>query len=120
MQGDAFELMRELKPNYYDCVVIDPPAFAKQRKDIDNAFKAYKDLFRLGAKATAPGAMLFCFSCSQHMDKTRFQEAVWTACLEAGRDAQVLAHLAQPSDHPYSLNHPEGFYLKGLWLRLLQ
>jgi 23S rRNA (cytosine1962-C5)-methyltransferase len=39
--------------------------------------------------------------------------------LEAGRDAQVVAHLGQPPDHPYSLNHPEGSYLKGLWLRLL-
>jgi 23S rRNA (cytosine1962-C5)-methyltransferase len=119
MQGDAFDLMRQLEPGRYDCVVVDPPAFAKQRKDVDNAFKAYKDVFRLGARATAPGGMLFCFSCSQHIDRPRFQEAVWTACLEAGRDVQVLAHLGQPPDHPYSLNHPEGFYLKGIWLRVL-
>ena len=119
MQGDAFDLMRQLTPEYYDCVVVDPPAFAKQRKDAANAFKAYKDVFRLGARATAPGGMLFCFSCSQHMDRPRFQEAVWTACLEAGRDAQVIAHLGQPPDHPYGLNHPEGFYLKGVWMRML-
>jgi 23S rRNA (cytosine1962-C5)-methyltransferase len=119
MQGDAFDLMRQLEPGHYDCVVVDPPAFAKQRKDVDNAFKAYKDVFRLGARATAPGGMLFCFSCSQHIDRSRFQEAVWTACLEAGRDVQVIAHLGQPPDHPYSLNHPEGFYLKGVWLRVL-
>lgn len=118
MEGDAFELMRDLEVGGYDRVVVDPPAFAKQRKDVDKAFKAYKDVFRLGARATAPGGLLGCFSCSQHLDRARFQEAVWTALLEAGREAQVLAHLGQPMDHPYALNHPEGFYLKGLWLRL--
>ena len=119
LQGDAFELLRALEPAAYDRVVVDPPAFAKQRKDVDKAFKAYKDVFRLGARATAPGGILGCFSCSQHVDRPRFQETVWTALLEAGREAQVLAHLGQPADHPYALNHPEGFYLKGLWLRLL-
>ncbi len=119
MEGDAFDLMRQLEPGAWDRVIVDPPAFAKQRKDVDNAFKAYKDVFRLGARATAPGGMLWCYSCSQHLDRIRFQEAVWTALLEAGREAQVLAHLGQPSDHPYALNHPEGFYLKGLWLRVL-
>jgi 23S rRNA (cytosine1962-C5)-methyltransferase len=118
MEGDAFELMRQLEPMGWDRVIVDPPAFAKQRKDVDKAFKAYKDVFRLGARATAPGGMLWCFSCSQHLDRTRFQEAVWTALLEAGREARVLAHLGQPADHPYALNHPEGFYLKGLWLSL--
>lgn len=118
MQGDAFELMRGLEPGAWDRVIVDPPAFAKQRKDVDAAFKAYKDVFRLGALATAPGGMLWCFSCSQHLERARFQEAVWTALLEAQREAQVLAHLGQPQDHPYGLNHPEGFYLKGLWLRL--
>ncbi len=118
LEGDAFELMRQLEPLGWDRVIVDPPAFAKQRKDVDKAFKAYKDVFRLGARATAPGGMLWCFSCSQHLDRTRFQEAVWTALLEAGREARVLAHLGQPADHPYALNHPEGFYLKGLWLSL--
>ena len=118
MQGDAFELMRTLEPGAWDRVIVDPPAFAKQRKDVDAAFKAYKDVFRLGALATAPGGMLWCFSCSQHIERSRFQEAVWTAMLEAKREAQVIAHLGQPGDHPYGLNHPEGFYLKGLWLRL--
>ena len=118
MQGDAFELMRGLEPQAWDRVIVDPPAFAKARKDVPAAFKAYKDVFRLGARATAPGGLLWCFSCSQHMDRARFQEAIWTALIEAGRQAQVLAHLGQPIDHPYALDHPEGFYLKGLWLRV--
>lgn len=118
MEGDAFELLRALEPGAWDRVVVDPPAFAKQRKDVDKAFKAYKDVFRLGARATAPGGLLWIFSCSQHLDRARFQEAAWTALLEAGREAQVLAHLGQPPDHPYALDHPEGFYLKGLWLRV--
>lgn len=118
LEGDAFELMRQLEPGSYDRVVVDPPAFAKRRQDLPQAFKAYKDVFRLGARATAEGGLLWCFSCSQHLDRARFQEAVWTALLEAGRDARVLAHLGQPEDHPYALNHPEGFYLKGLLLAL--
>ncbi|HEU4950364.1 MAG TPA: class I SAM-dependent rRNA methyltransferase [Holophagaceae bacterium] len=118
LEGDAFELMRQLPEGAYGRVVVDPPAFAKRRQDVPQAFKAYKDVFRLGARATAPGGLLWCFSCSQHLDRIRFQEAVWTALLEAGRDARVIAHLGQPQDHPYALNHPEGFYLKGLLLAL--
>ncbi|HET8714850.1 MAG TPA: class I SAM-dependent rRNA methyltransferase, partial [Holophagaceae bacterium] len=118
LEGDAFELMRQLPEGAYGRVVVDPPAFAKRRQDVPQAFKAYKDVFRLGARATSPGGLLWCFSCSQHLDRIRFQEAVWTALLEAGRDARVIAHLGQPQDHPYALNHPEGFYLKGLLLAL--
>ena len=118
LEGDAFELMRQLEPASFDRVIVDPPAFAKRRQDLPQAFKAYKDVFRLGARATAEGGLLWCFSCSQHLDRTRFQEAVWTALLEANRDARVVAHLGQPMDHPYALNHPEGFYLKGLLLAL--
>ena len=119
LHGDAFDLMRSLKPKSYDRLVIDPPAFAKHHRDIVKAFKAYKDVFRLGARATAPGGVIGCFSCSEHLSRSRFQEAVWTAMLEAGCEAQVLAHLSQPMDHPYVLNHPEGSYLKGLWLRIM-
>lgn len=119
MQGDAFELMRGLDVEAWDRVIVDPPAFAKARKDVPAAFKAYKDVFRLGARATTRGGLLWCFSCSQHMDRMRFQEAVWTALIESDREAQVLAHLGQPLDHPYALDHPEGFYLKGLLLRVL-
>lgn len=119
LAADAFEAMRALAPGSFDRVVVDPPAFAKQRKDLDNASRAYKDVFRLGAQLTSPGGMLWCYSCSSHMDATRFQQIVWSAMLEAKRQAQVLSLLGQPPDHPYRLDHPEGFYLKGLWLRFL-
>jgi 23S rRNA (cytosine1962-C5)-methyltransferase len=118
LAADAFDALRALPQASFDRVIIDPPAFAKQRKDVERAFKAYKDVFRLGALLTKPGGFLWCFSCSQHMDRARFQEAAWTATLEAQRDAQVIDHLSQPHDHPCHLNHPEGLYLKGLWLRV--
>jgi 23S rRNA (cytosine1962-C5)-methyltransferase len=118
LAADAFDALRALPPGSFDRVIIDPPAFAKQRKDVERAFKAYKDVFRLGALLTKPGGFLWCFSCSQHLDRARFQEAAWTATLEAGRDAQVVDYLSQPHDHPTHLNHPEGLYLKGLWLRV--
>lgn len=119
MCADAFEAMRQLEPGSFDRVIVDPPAFAKHRKDVDQASRAYKDVFRLGAKLTAPQGMLWCYSCSSHMDQVRFQQIVWSAMLEAGRRAQVLGHLGQPADHPYAIDHPEGFYLKGLWLRFM-
>lgn len=118
LHGDAFEIMRNLKSKLYDRVIIDPPAFAKHHKDTSNAFKAYKDMFRIGAQVTAPNGIIGCFSCSQHLNRTRFQEAVWTAMLEVGRETQVIANLGQPMDHPYAINHPEGAYLKGVWMRI--
>ena len=119
MCGDAFELMRQLRPRSYDRVIVDPPAFAKQRKDVDRAAHAYRDVFRLGAQLTQAQGMLWCYSCSSHMDQARFAQVVSAALREAGRQAQLLAHLGQPPDHPCALEHPEGFYLKGMWLRMV-
>lgn len=118
LQGNAFDIMRSLPKEIYDRVIIDPPAFAKQHKDLENAFKAYKDIFRLGANLTSKNGILGCFSCSQHMSHVRFQDAIWTAILEAGREAQIISHSSQPIDHPYAINHLEGLYLKGVWLRI--
>ncbi|MBC7425272.1 MAG: class I SAM-dependent rRNA methyltransferase, partial [Bacteroidia bacterium] len=62
------------------------------------------------------GGILFTFSCSQVVDKQMFYQTVFSAAIEAGRDIKVLHRLSQPPDHPVSIYHPEGEYLKGLVL----
>lgn len=117
--GDAFDILETLPSTHYDRVIVDPPAFAKQKKDLPNATRAYQRAFSHGAKLTSPGGMLWCYSCSSHIHRERFQEIVWSAIRDAHRQAQVIAHVGQPADHPFLLDHPEGHYLKGLWLRFL-
>lgn len=114
---DAFNYLRNEKRKF-DIVIIDPPAFAKEKKDVSNAFKAYKDLFREGSKLVGAHGLLCVFSCSQYMPEDRFGEALWSALLESGRHGKILKHLGPSLDHGYDVNHPEGRYLKGLLIQL--
>lgn len=98
----------------FDLIVVDPPAFAKSREKRHQAVQAYKRLNMAALKCLAPGGLLFTFSCSQVVDKTLFYNTIVAAGIESGRPLKVLHHLGQPADHPVSLFHPEGDYLKGL------
>lgn len=100
----------------YDLIILDPPAFAKHRDAIRNALQGYK---RLNAKAfeqIRPGGILFTFSCSQAIDKDMFRLAVFSAAAMSKRKVRIIRQLHQPEDHPVSIYHPEGEYLKGLVL----
>ena len=100
----------------YDLIVLDPPAFAKHRDALHNALQGYR---RLNAKAfqkIRSGGILFTFSCSQAVNKDQFRTAVFTAAAQSGRSVRILHQLHQPADHPVSIYHPEGEYLKGLVL----
>lgn len=113
--ADAFDFMQEIK-NRYDLIVLDPPAFAKHRGALSQALQGYK---RLNAKAfqqIRPGGILFTFSCSQVVTRSNFREAVFSAAALSGREVRILHQLSQPADHPVSIYHPEGEYLKGLVL----
>jgi 23S rRNA (cytosine1962-C5)-methyltransferase len=66
-----------------------------------------------------PGGVLLTFSCSQHLSIDLFQKVVFGAAVDAGRKVTMIKRLSQPIDHPVSLHHPEGEYLKGLALRAL-
>ena len=103
----------------YDVVILDPPAFAKGAQAKDAAFLAYKRLNGMTIKNMPPDSLLFTFSCSQAVDEALFQKAVLTGATSAGRFVQILSRLHQPPDHPVAGGHPEGFYLKGLMLRVL-
>lgn len=112
---DAFKFLNEMNL-VYDLVVLDPPAFAKHRDALRNALKGYQ---RLNAKAfekIKPGGILFTFSCSQVVTKEQFRLAVFSAAAESKRNVRILHQLTQPADHPVSIYHPEGEYLKGLVL----
>nr|WP_320118573.1 class I SAM-dependent rRNA methyltransferase [uncultured Marinifilum sp.] len=112
---DAFKFMDEASQKY-DLIVLDPPAFAKHKKVLDNALKGYKRLNLKGFQQIKPGGILFTFSCSQAVSKEDFRKTVFVAAANAGRTVRVLHQLTQPADHPVNIFHPEGEYLKGLVL----
>lgn len=119
-EGFTADVLTFLKspPRTYDLMVVDPPAFAKNLKKRHNAVQGYKRLNALAMKSIRPGGLLFTFSCSQVVSKQLFQDTILAAALEAGRRMKIMHHLTQPADHPVSLFHPEGSYLKGLVLYL--
>lgn len=114
----AEEAFRFLEKSYhkYDLIILDPPAFAKHQNVLNNAIQGYKKLNRKGIEIIKPGGILFTFSCSQVMTRDLFRQTVFTAAANTGRRVRILHQLTQPADHPVSLYHPEGEYLKGLVL----
>ena len=102
----------------YEVMILDPPAYAKHLNAKHNAVQGYKRLNMLGIKNLKKGGILFTFSCSQVIDRELFYHTIVSAALESGRSARVLHHLSQPPDHPVSMFHPEGNYLKGLVLQV--
>lgn len=113
---DAIEFMRKCEGKRYDLMIVDPPAFAKHRRALDNALRAYKRLNALAIEKVKPGGVVFTYSCSQVVDKQNFALAVFSAAAQTGRRVRILHRLTQPADHPVNIYHPEGEYLKGLVL----
>ena len=114
----AEEAFRFLEDSYnkYDLIILDPPAFAKHQNVLNNAIQGYKKLNRKGIEVIKPGGIIFTFSWSQVMTRELFRQTVFTAAANTGRKVSVLHQLTQPADHPVSIYHPEGEYLKGLVL----
>jgi 23S rRNA (cytosine1962-C5)-methyltransferase len=115
--ADAFNYFDNTEQTY-DLIVLDPPAFAKHQKALNNALQGYKRLNQRAIAAVAPGGIIFTFSCSQAVSKENFRKSVFAAGANAGRNVRILHQLHQPADHPVSLYHPEGEYLKGLVLEV--
>ena len=105
-------------PETYDVMIVDPPAFAKNLSKRHNAVQGYKRLNVSAMQRLAPGGILFTFSCSQVVDMPLFYHTITAAAIEVGRPVRVMHQLSQPPDHPVSLFHPEGSYLKGLVLQV--
>lgn len=118
LKGDAFTYLKESDLKF-DVIILDPPSLAPRRSDVSAATGAYKFLNLHALKRLDPGGILLTFSCSQHLTPDLFQKVVFGAAVDAGRKVTILKKLGHSMDHPVSLHHPEGDYLKGLALRVL-
>jgi 23S rRNA (cytosine1962-C5)-methyltransferase len=120
VEADAFADLRERRSRgeQFDVVILDPPKFAHNPGQVDRAARAYKDLNRIGLSLVKPGGVLATFSCSGVIDAMLLQKILFSAALEARRDARIVEKLMQASDHPVLLTYPESEYLKGFILRV--
>lgn len=112
---DAFKFLHESDMDY-DLVILDPPAFAKKQKDIIQACRGYKEINRTAMAKMPRNSFLLTSSCSYHVDRELFQKVIFQAALEAKREVKVLSQHYMAPDHPINIFHPEGDYLKSLFL----
>jgi 23S rRNA (cytosine1962-C5)-methyltransferase len=119
IEADAFRFLEGARPRSYDLVVLDPPKFARARKDLDAAMKGYQRLNALGMNACSEGALLATCSCSQLVDGETFERVIAGAAKDAGRRVQLLEVSSQGMDHPVPPAFPEGRYLKFVLCRVV-
>jgi len=114
-EANAFDFLRaaEAAGDLYDLVVVDPPAFAKDKRSVDAALRGYKELNLRAMRILAPGGHLLTFSCSHHVSEERFDAMLRDAAADAGRPLRRLGVLQQAPDHPILMQVPETLYLKG-------
>lgn len=115
---DVFDFFRAQKDLPYDLVILDPPAFAKKKKDIIPACRGYKDINRLAMMKMPPQSLLLTCSCSHFINEELFAKVLFQAALEAKREVCIVGRHRLAPDHPINLFHPEGHYLKSfvLWI----
>jgi 23S rRNA (cytosine1962-C5)-methyltransferase len=118
-EGNAFDVLRELERarERFDTIVLDPPAFAKDRASVPAALRGYKEINLRAVKLLAPGGRLFTASCSFHVGRADFLALLSGAAADAGRAVTLERLTGQPADHPEILTIPETGYLKGVLLR---
>lgn len=116
---NVFDFLNEMPDDYYDLIILDPPAFAKHHRVKEQGLKGYRNINRKAMEKIKRGGLLFTFSCSQAIDKEDFQTIVFSAAAIAGKEVKIVKQLHQSVDHPISIFHPEGDYLKGLVLQII-
>jgi 23S rRNA (cytosine1962-C5)-methyltransferase len=114
VEADAFRFLETATPRGFDLVVIDPPKFARARKDLEAARKGYERLNALALQATAPGGILVTCSCSQNVDAETFERIVAAGAKQAGREVRIFERRGPASCHQLPPAFPEGQYLKVL------
>ncbi|HEY0971524.1 MAG TPA: class I SAM-dependent rRNA methyltransferase [Gemmatimonadales bacterium] len=122
VEADAFDFLRaqEQAGESYDAIVLDPPAFAKNRQSLPGALRGYKEVNLRAMRLLAPGGLLFTASCSFHLTRPLFLEMLESAAADSGRRLAVRAITGQPLDHPELLTVPETGYLKGALLEAME
>jgi 23S rRNA (cytosine1962-C5)-methyltransferase len=114
IEANAFDLLKDYAASNhrYDTIVLDPPAFAKSKRDLDVALRGYKELNLRALKMLRPGGILVSCSCSYHVSQSNFLEMLASAALDAHRSLRLIEVRGQAKDHPILLNIPETAYLK--------
>lgn len=116
--ADMYDYLAQCKEKSFDIVVLDPPSMAKNKRDVEKAIRAYKKLNMAGVKMVKAGGFLYTASCTSQVTRKEFLDAVREGIAAAGRRAIVVRETFHTYDHPTSLAHPEGPYLKGILLRI--
>jgi 23S rRNA (cytosine1962-C5)-methyltransferase len=118
-EADAFDTLASYASAHrtFDTIVLDPPAFAKSRKQMEGALRGYKDINLRALRLLSAGGILVTCSCSHHVSEAMLLEIVAEASLDAGRTLRVLERRTQSQDHPILLTVPETHYLKCLILQ---
>src|SRR5580698_235226 len=118
IEGNAFDLLREYAATNrrYDTIVLDPPAFAKTKRDLEKALRGYKELNLRAMKMLRPGGILVTCSCSFHVSAADLLKVVADAAQDAHKSLRVIENRGASKDHPTLLNVPETSYLQCLIL----
>jgi 23S rRNA (cytosine1962-C5)-methyltransferase len=119
--GNVFDELRGLErlKERFDTIVLDPPAFAKNKAAVTNARAGYKEINLRALKLLNPGGILVTCSCSYNMSEAMFAELVYEAAVDAFANVTVVEKRMQGRDHPVLLGVPETYYLKCFILRKL-
>jgi len=114
IEANAFDLLRDYADGgkQYDCIVLDPPAFAKSRQNLETAMRGYKELNLRALKMLRPGGILVTCSCSYHVSEADLLEVLGSAGSDSHRIIRILENRGQSRDHPKVLGIPETSYLK--------
>ncbi|HUN88198.1 MAG TPA: class I SAM-dependent methyltransferase, partial [Terriglobales bacterium] len=120
MEANAFDLLKDYASagKQYDTIVLDPPAFAKTKKDASSALRGYKEINLRALKMLRPGGILVTCSCSHHVSEMDFMDMLRDAASDARRVVRLLEKRGQAKDHPVLLGVPETAYLKCVVLQV--
>lgn len=120
-EANAFEFLREAEKqrSRYDLIVLDPPAFAKGKRDLERAYAAYKEINLRAMKLLPSGGILATASCSHHLGEGLFYQMLSEAAADAHKSVRVIEKRSQGWDHPVLLGVPETHYLKFALLEIM-
>jgi len=120
-RANAFDFLRDLRKSkeQYDLVIVDPPAFATSRAQVEGGVRGYRDLNRQAMRVLSPGGMLLTCSCSHHISSSMFEDTLRQAARDLPFRMIIRQRLGAGRDHPISLNLPESEYLKVILLQRL-
>jgi len=121
-EANVFDWLREMESagERFDTIVLDPPAFAKNRASLNSALRGYKEINLRAMKLLNPGGILVTCTCSYHVSEQFFVDILGEAAKDAHRRVQIMEKRMQAGDHPVLLGMPETYYLKCLILRLVE